>query len=235
MVDRPISFSAPMIRALIDGRKTQTRRVLHPQPPSDYALIGIFAPRLTAVFNPGGRDRPANPDWDVSIRLPYMPGDRLWVREAWRTERAFDPYRPRDLPWIELPRLPIFYEATPNGDPSPWGNQWGRKRPGRFMPRLASRLTLIVENVRVQRVQEISRDDAVAEGLHCLKASGRYVVNSGDQYCGVASHDPREVYSWYWDHLNAARGFAWEASPWVVALTARVIKRNIDEFARDAA
>jgi len=226
MADRPISFSPPMIRALIDGRKTQTRRVLKPRGADlwQHATTGEWFERH------GVHGSTSSP-----VKAPYAPGDRLWVREAWRTERAFDAYRPRDLPWIERPDLPIFYEATPNGDLSPLGNQWGRKRPGRFMPRLASRLTLIVENVRVQRVQEISRDDAVAEGLHRLKASGRYVINPGDQYCGVASHDPREVYGWYWDHLNAARGFAWEASPWVVALTFRVLKRNIDDLERDAA
>jgi hypothetical protein len=225
-----------MIRALIDGRKTQTRRVLHPQPPIDYALVGIYAPGLTAVFNPGGRDKPADPDWDVPIRLPYMPGDRLWVREAWRTERAFDPYRPRDLPWIELPDLPIFYEATPNGDLSPLGNRWGeRKRPGMFMPRLASRLTLIVDNVRIQRIKDIDEADAIAEGVWHGDTFERFADDLGAT--AIPGRWFRTARDWYrdlWDRLNAARGFHWEADPWVVAPTFRMVKRNIDDLERDA-
>ena len=78
MTDRPILFSPEMVRAIEDGRKTQTRRVLKPQPPESMRMRGIYAPGLTAVFE---CELAIYTRGDFTVRLPYMPGDRLWVRE----------------------------------------------------------------------------------------------------------------------------------------------------------
>lgn len=218
MADRPILFSGPMIRALLKGRKTQTRRVLTKL--RRFGTVREFGPSDTVGYDWHFRDKDAR--WhdlrhpELLARLPYAVGDRLWVREKWSADSRYAGLPVRDVGG------PIWYWA--DGEPPcdvtlPF--------PSIFMPRWASRLTLEVTDVRIQRLQEIDKADAVAEGLIELK-SGRFVVNQGDQYFGVCSHNPREVYSWYWDHLNAQRGFGWDVNPWVVAVSFSVERRNID-------
>lgn len=204
MADRPILFSAPMVRALLDGRKTQTRRTLNPQP----HLIGTTGSYI-------GKDGKGH-----QIRIAI--GDRLYVRENWRTSPEHDDTAPRDL----ANGAPLCFLAdTGLTFPSPL---WGRHRQAMHMPRWASRLTLTVTDVRVERLQDVSRGDAIAEGLIKLPATGRYVVTKGDQYFGSASFDPREVYSWLWDNINSEG--AWQANPWVVAYTFSVQHGNIDQI-----
>lgn len=250
MTDRPILFSAPMIRALLAGTKTQTRRLL---------TSG------NTYFNgcPWTKDlKAASWDWDRAwvdqgpspagnpgpyLKLPYVgdgelagtvhriypkvqPSDRLWVREAWRTERAFDGIRPRDLPIFELPGLPIFYEASDNGQASTWGNPWGeQRRPSMFMPRWASRLTLVMTGVKVERLLDISEEDAIAEGVVFDEKKGFWVPgvdhpNSNFPY--LSRPTAREMYAALWDVINGPG--AWGTNPWVVALTFTVHKQNID-------
>ncbi|TIP70329.1 MAG: hypothetical protein E5X53_28335 [Mesorhizobium sp.] len=216
MTDRPILFSGPMVRALLAGTKTQTRRVLNPQPPADLGLVGIYAPKLVAVFGY------VTPDADCKVALRYMPGDRLYVREAWKTHAAYDDISPAAMGGDE----PILYVA--DGAHQTWGypaiSKIGRFRQGMHMPRWASRLTLIVTDVRVQRLQAINEADAVAEGC-----GWRGTGNSDDNDKLVG--DPVPAYSRLWDGLNASRGFGWDVNPWVVAVSFTVERRNIDEVA----
>lgn len=81
------------------------------------------------------------------------------------------------------------------------------------MPRWASRITLEITNVGVQRLQSISQNDAAREGLIKLPATGRYCINQGDQYFGAASHDAHEVFSWLWESIYGEE--SWQANPWV--------------------
>jgi len=201
-----------MVRALLDGRKTQTRRAL-----KRHALHKPEPHTITA----NGADLVCR--WKSGIRhdvpSPYAPGDRLWVREAWRTHVAYEDLPPRDMGGEE----PIRYEA--DGYLESWGWPFmdapGRLRQGMHMPRWASRLMLTVTDVRVQRVQEISEADARAEGV--------------DQ-----AHEPDERrwehYSPYgvsfralWDGLNANRGYGWDTNPWICAISFDVHRCNIDE------
>lgn len=271
MADRPIIFSGPMVRALIDGRKTQTRRVLSPD------NLRIW----TGGLDYGGRHVKPNPvmfeaalnnarkfrlcddilawitdpaphqhgavmaQWQG--RLKYVVGDLLWVREAYFQRGHWEPVegaitKGGRQKWAFAPAGDEVLFDRPHGitvrlgrhHRDPATDAW-HQRPGRFMPRWASRLTLRVTDVRVQRLQEISEEEAIAEGLTRLKATGRYVIGQGDQYLGCASHDPREVYSWLWDSINAKRGMPWAANPFVVALTFDVIKSNIDTVLKEAA
>jgi len=194
MADRPIPFSEPMIRALLAGRKSQTRRLL--RKPSLADAMGIPTTK-------------------------YEVGDRLWVREAWRTYSRFDMCAPRDLP----EGLYVWHEADDGYKPK------SRFRQGMHMPRWASRLTLTVSDVRVQRVQDISDADAIAEGIDPTHIPGepwrnyqpgRYLANWAV---------PSNSYMTLWDSLNADRGFPWDSNPWVVALTFSVTLGNIDELA----
>lgn len=224
MADRPILFSAPMIRALLEGRKTQTRRIIKPQPHQDMALIGLYAPGLTAVF---GYD---TPDADHKIKLRYVPGDRLWVKEAFRAQHHFDDMSPREI-MAEFqdetgdPSFPTFYEANQQCDGASI-EMWQQSPPGRLrasmhMPRCASRLTLTVTDVRVQRLQEISEADAIAEGC-----PGKLGPNP--DFPDEWDPSPVEEYRDLWDSINGAG--AWDQNPWVAAYTFTVQKRNIDDI-----
>jgi len=138
---------------------------------------------------------------------PYQVGDRLWVRES--LERANDEAigYPADGAWL------------PN---TPW--RWQRhKLPSIHMPRGLSRLTLIVTDVRVQRLQDISEQDAIAEGIECDSDGWRDYLMPATQCCASA----KESYRTLWGAIHADR-HPWVSNPWVVAITFRPIIGNID-------
>lgn len=240
MADRSLYFSAPMIHALVEGRKTQSRRVLHVQPPAwvnfceQPTMLNILHQWVPsglwrwAELDPTGsralRQWPLEEDgFHYWIRPRLAVGDRLWVREAWRTHRAFDPLRPSAIAvgediWWEADR------AGPGASP-PAGVVAGRFRPGRFMPRWASRLTLVVTDVRVQQVRSITPEDAKAEGAPQLADNPH-----GRERDALPSY--RWGFAALWDSLHAARGFGWEANPWVAAVTFTVHPANIDTLSR---
>ncbi|MGP1682855.1 MAG: hypothetical protein ACTS8S_11070, partial [Giesbergeria sp.] len=160
MKERPILFTAPMVRALLDGSKTQTRRVIKDQ------SIGERFSHMTedgrAHLEWLGTPCCGTGVWDVpeysaQVACPYGGiGDRLWVRETFRGCRAYEVqgYPPKD--WGNKP---IWFEAdgAPPGRPDQWAS---RSRPSIHMPRWASRITLEVTGVRVERLQNISEADA---------------------------------------------------------------------------
>lgn len=227
---RPILFSGPMVRALLDGRKTQTRRVLKPQPPKD-EYGDDYITRLNgpewyepAVVDKYGDEVPGKPIWGVYDELgewgapvPYMPGDLLWVRERWSDEL--------------LAPGEVYYYATALEDGLRADEvaeiRW---RPSIHMPRWASRITLEVTDVRVQRLQEITDEDALAEGVtkvreHC------YVIRGIDyDEIGHCHSCPIARFAKLWDSLNAKRGFGWDQNPWVIALTFSVHHQDVDEL-----
>ena len=143
MADRPILFSAPMVRALLAGTKTQTRRAFAP----DLFISGggaVVRMKSAAAAGVTGISEAHCPYWRA-------PGDRLWVREAWRTSPMFNDKPPRDLPDF----APLRYEAD-DALRGAWAGyglaSHGKYRPPMFMPRWASRLTLEVTGVRVDRL-----------------------------------------------------------------------------------
>jgi hypothetical protein len=200
MADRPILFSGPMVRALLAGRKTQTRRLMKPQP----NMLNGGRP-----MNNGRGSYSTERGWK---RIGFAAGDRLWVREAWRTECNYDDTPPRDLSFDEVQWR---YEADGEwSDHDPMTASPGRLRAGMHMPRWASRLTLTVSEVRVQRLQEIGHDDAVAEGVSSDNGPGQI-----------------GAYITLWDSLNAKPPkprAPWDSNPWVVAVSFTVDRRNID-------
>lgn len=156
MADKPIIFSTPMVRALLAGNKTQTRRVLKVD----------LREGIDSIFSEG-RKMWEGCSWTgdrrETIPVRYFSGDRLWVREHWRAANAYDDLSPSAMGGEES----IYYEADQVwqtwGWPLPVGPE-DRFRQAMHMPRWASRLTLIVSDVRVQRLQDISEADAWAEG-----------------------------------------------------------------------
>lgn len=197
MKERPILFNAPMVRALLNDSKTQTRRIIKPEP--QMVTDKTIAPWAG--------------DPSVLMRLleqsgkccPYgVPGDRLWVREAWRVIDAADCFAPREVTsasrvWFEsdLPHQPGF----------------GRYRPSMFMPRWASRITLEIVSVRVERLQDISEADAIAEGI---PASASEPCDHPRQSCadvGCWGPTAKGRYGYLWESINDPG--SWDVNPWV--------------------
>ncbi len=241
MPDRPIIFSGPMVSALLDGRKTQTRRVLgnsgrrNGQSNIFNADIGWSDSFVMDPGNAGWRDR----------YTPYATGDRLYVREAWRSERGLDRQNASEIEAACLDAgysrvwAPIFYEIDAVRVNFENGMVAGRYRHARFMPRWASRLTLTVTDVRVQRLQEINEADAVAEGVtrcawaEAMAEDGRkewhVPENTPGEYPGLTNAHPSPVGA-FWELWNSLHGpEAWDANPWVAAATFTVQHGNIDQ------
>jgi len=177
-----------MVQAILDGRKTQTRRVIKPQP--ELLQFGDG----TWVWK-GEQDR-----FPQIRECPYgQPGDRLWVRETWGNS----PFRNSDKPSDIKPNDPesrIVYKADPFINES---HYWWR--PSIHMPRWMSRITLEVVSVRVERVQHISEADAAAEGVDL--SCGLSAKNDYPNF--------KRTYHQLWNSINEKRGYSWESNPWV--------------------
>jgi hypothetical protein len=196
MKERPILFSGEMVRAILDGRKTQTRRVVKGAvqthdlltTSSASAEIGVRADDGSLVH--GGR-----------FACPYgIPGDRLWVKETWRKRYADAEQYPED--GIQY-KADGMYVAEP---------VW---RPSRYMPRWASRILLEITDVRVERVQGISYEDILAEGWN--------VRRDKPWTDGAAGEDARAWFCELWDSINAKKGYGWDTDPWVFVIEFRRI------------
>jgi hypothetical protein len=202
MADKPILFSAPMVLALLDGRKTQERRVLKPQPQPGQSAAQYSTARV---------------DWQIRGKFgtvlsneqhKYRPGVRLWVREGF-TIVPVTAYRMSD-------GVQQAVDPSDGGKAAIYAAGWERSKPrwkpSIHMPRWASRITLIVESVKVERLQDISEADAKAEGAE-------------EDYPG------RPYWSGFgklWTSINGPG--AWAENPWVAAISFSVIKQNIDHM-----
>jgi hypothetical protein len=230
VTDRPILFSAPMVQALFAGWKTQTRRVIkddvrdppgmdavHPKNtikhPAPYLDSYCGDPRTSA--NPRGMsdrwcwwtrdDRQCLP----TFRVPFVPGDRLWVKETW-CHTGTGVWSVRDSHSALDGK--VIYRADDDGrDP---GIKWFSSL---FLPRTRSRLTLLVTDVRVERLNDISEADAQAEGVHPICDHG-----VGNQ------HLHSIAFQQLWCSLHGDG--AWIVNPWVVAVSFSVHARNIDQM-----
>ncbi|SPL63611.1 hypothetical protein [Ochrobactrum soli] len=213
MADRPILFSAPMVRALLEGRKTQTRRIIKPQPTGRIdPLISYNHGRMEIAFGPDMRDKDGGPKW---WRPLAQAGDRLWVREAWRchswaSDVATFMYRAHEKhSYTEMTeQFPVAGREYVQP-----GMSW---KPSIHMPRWASRITLEATAIKVERLQDCSEVDAYAEG--CVPDDSGLNPN----HIGPA----RQIFRSLWDDINGPG--AWDKNPWVVAYTFNVINRNID-------
>lgn len=184
--ERPILFSGPMVRAILDGRKTQTRRVVKPQPGihcvpwqrPDGQFIWIIAETGHGVSEP--------------FTCPFgQIGDRLWVRETWNAD------------WCDR----TIYKADGGYAKHAGYSVEPRWRPSIHMPRWASRIMLEITDVRVQRLQEISEEDAISEGIHSVAAF-------------PSGYSNRDGFAALWNSL-AKPDSTWAMNPWVWAVSFR--------------
>ena len=249
MADHPIAFSAPMIEALLAGRKTVTRRMLNPQPEPDFIEAEISQESLTfrPAFLFGG------PTHQMLRRLP-LPGSRMWVRESYFQYGHWEPTEGArtkggrqkwgfvaDRPDILFDAPAQYRKGMHHADPAT--SAW-HKRLGRFMPRKASRMTLVVTGVRIERLQAIDHDDARAEGIlrHVVEGGATLRNLETDEvqsltvlkWSGAADLPKRgmerRAFQDLWESINGPD--SWKANPFVAAYSFRVERRNIDEEAR---
>lgn len=231
MKERPILFSDPMVSAILAGRKTQTRRPLKPQPKDGREVLGSRMPGWW--WDRGDYSYDAT-KLDALVPCPIgAPGDRLYVRE---TFASFDlngrKCTPRDATFVVLPDGTQVYRDGQRVTPLPEyargafdGIKW---RPSIHMPRWASRLTLEITGIRVERVQAISEEDARAEGLACLSKDGgqtwKFGIPDRDGLPGNDDDgwhwqewdvDPRKAFARLWEKVYGA-GNLWV---WVVSFT----------------
>jgi hypothetical protein len=197
-MDRPILFSGPMVRAILNGTKTQTRRIVKPQPGGANRIPVIG--RKNVVVNI--RDPRA-----AEFGSPYQPGDRLWVRETWTDGHSYDGKRH------------FAYRATQEA------HQDFKWKPSIHMPRTASRITLEITAVRVERLNDISEADAKAEGLKGLSKDGNLVKYGIPDRDGLPGNDddgwhwqdwnrdPSMAFRRLWESINGPE--SWDANPWV--------------------
>ncbi len=173
MREKPILFNGEMIRAILEGRKTQTRRAVKRELDS----------RGLRYCNPatGWEDWHGNP-----IKCPYGDsGDQLWVRETWAVHKKYDSLSAR-LAYGDEEQ--IYYKTSPLHE----GNFLGKWRPSIHMPRWASRINLLIKDVRTERLKDITEEDARAEGVASV-----------------------EMFRDLWDSIYEKRGFGWNKNPWV--------------------
>lgn len=209
--ERPILFSAPMVRAILAGRKTQTRRIVKPQP--DAEAIDVFcwlAGHLRNAPNGCAEDglyvRKKTGLHFATHSLYGVPGDRLWVRERWAPLSDAHPEVAKNPGADALASRGFFAaDAASEEEANSWVTRW---RPSIHMPRSMSRITLEITGVRVERLQDISEADAKAEGVSNLSSFPHW---DPTRNIAITPHVHNFMKLW-WD-INGAD--SWAANPWV--------------------
>ncbi|MEA3327796.1 MAG: hypothetical protein U9R53_10920, partial [Chloroflexota bacterium] len=193
MKERPILFNQSSIKAILEGRKTQTRRIIKKQ------FIHILPMRIP---NEWVTLDTTNPNHGSIIKCRFGDiGDHLWVRETWRVNKDFDNLKP-SLILVAMNNDVqgcIDYRATQRGE-----SFWGKWRPSIHMPRWASRISLEIIRIRVERAQNISLHDINAEGTP-------HTLDKGVRPFGTR----REQFQRYWDSIYSKQGYGWDENPWV--------------------
>lgn len=221
--EKPIIFSGESVRAILAGRKSQTRRVVKPQPGMEengdihFKWATFYANGLTYTWDSNGvggenwqaNDHPKEDKFAEALKrgpankfVPYCVGDRLWVRETWAPEAGWDPE------WFEETgeKADIVYAADDDSRERCYLAKWYSPI---HMRRSASRLTLEVTAVRVERLQEISEADVLAEG----GPPGHRSIDKVSQEYGYKDF-PRSWYAQTWDAING-KTYPWSSNPWV--------------------
>lgn len=201
-MEKPILMSTPMIKAILSGAKTVTRRVIKPQPTyCRFVESGIFTyPHPVA-------------ESDSWIYCPYGEvGNCLWVKETWQAYNlsgsSYSSLPKEKKAQAELYNWAVVSKATNPEDKRP-RDPW---IPSIFMPRWASAITLEITDVKVERIQEINNHEAWREGI---PEFGNWIKNEGEA---------RDEFARLWDSINLKRGYGWDANPWVWAISFKLTK-----------
>ena len=225
MKERPVLFSAPMVRTILEGKKTQTRRIVAMPRKRDWYVVVDHGNGWWPYQSDDGESDLCDDSMEHPYICPYgQPGDRLWVKETWRPRLALSPWdvvityaadgQQRtikdgdfgDRDWT-MPKAAVHGNVTPL-----------------FMPRWASRITLEVTDVRVERLQDISEADAKAEGVegHYIKDGWywrNYSLSNEDASTSPMLTNAKDSYRTLWEKLNSPG--SWAANPWVWVVSFR--------------
>lgn len=207
---KPILFQAPMVRAILEGRKTQTRRALKPQPPANTTSAGTTWSSETGPSNTwtwlSGDPKDCD-TWETlgDFKVRWKPDDMLWVRE-------------KALFWIRTADNKIDKVAAyaADGYELETGERW---TPSIHMPRWASRITLRVASVKVERLQDISEVDAMAEGIQRF---GRFYAVEAESDWDDARTSAKKAFADLFKSINGEP--IWAANPWVAAISFEHVK-----------
>lgn len=230
---KPIPFKPPMVRAIMRevAPKTVTRRIINPQPAKEATSPGNYSSSGTGPTNQwtwlSGDPRDCD-TWGVlaDFKLPYAVGDRLYVREPWRSESCLDALLPSQLDEKAM----IYFEA--DGTAKLDDGFWGKVRPAMFLPKRFSRITLEVTDVTLERLQAIDEEEAIAEGIEMVRYEGtnpKYIKDYGwkdyrdHPHAVVPFASPRKSFESLWESIHGEG--AWEANPWVAAYSFNVVKQ----------
>ena len=203
MKERGMIFNAEMVRAILDGRKTQTRRIMKCQP----VLNGNFYEVFGAAWTKGMTSVPAVPGHSLSTNCPFgTVGDRIWVRETWAEAGA-------GAPELQLYRanypehVPPHYENLPPAEEIRW-------TPSIHMPRWASRILLEITDVRVERLNSISEEDCWAEGIEAVDGlfENAEIIDMALKI-GCCVEDSKPMFALLWESIYGDD--SWQANPWV--------------------
>lgn len=222
MKERPILFSAPMVRAILEGRKTQTRRAIRKQfaPDAEPAEVASTSPEGWQISGHSGLWwDDAGACIDDAIRCPYgQPGDRLWVRETWQgpllgTAGDYKAFNAGGQKAIQKPECCVYRATDTLNAVDDDGKELGW-RPSIHMPRWASRILLEIVSVRVERLQDISEADAIAEGIERVGEGWQRFHCDPDAPVGQPfTMNPVLAYRGLWESINGPS--SWDANPWV--------------------
>lgn len=204
MTEHSIIFNGDMVRAILRGEKAQTRRPVKPQPATGciYSINGAHNAALhltdagcqVRYIPPTGRSK------DHLLLCPFgQPGDRLWVRETFALG--------------EPPYFGVAYRADEGDNPEDVGGERQKWTPSIHMPRYLSRITLEITDINVERVQDITADEAIKEGVV-------------DPIMGTYGLSPKTVFRDMWNDIYAERGLGWNENPWVWAITFRRVETS---------
>lgn len=213
---KPILFSGEMVKAILDGRKTQTRRVMKPQPESIGALEATPGDELVYLYPHGDGEK------TYFCKFPYA--HQLWVRETWDFRHWGEPGNPfRVMVSYGADGFQKLCQVPHDWHPMLYNNP--RWRPSIHMPKWASRITLDVVRVRVERVQEITKEDAKAEGVsNVWRWDAERNAEHPEHFRRGLLNPYVANYSVLWDEINVGRGFGWEVNPWVWVVEFKVLE-----------
>ena len=201
MKEHSMLFSTPMVQAILEDRKTMTRRLngleeINQDPDNFWFWDFILPEGIVVLDQPSGEI--------VTVKCPYSVGDRIWVKETWAVDSMWDEVKPSEID----PCAAVWYATEAKGE-------WvGKIRSPRFMPKRAARIWReIVEIKPPERVQDISEEDAEAEGCNFNEG-----YSFGRDYSAMTY---RELFQRLWDSLYAKKGLRWERNPWLWPLQFR--------------
>jgi len=200
--ERPIVMCGESVRGILEGRKTQTRRIVTPQPYETEMCPVIVC---VDVQSPSGYTFASDRFDDRPIKAKCKVDDRLWVRENIWLHKQHNLVGDKN-------KVARYYDADMSQaqkEKGRWLRNWYDFRTSRFMPKWAARIWLQITNIRVERLQEIKFFDIRAEGFDCPE----HDFPGG--MCVSECRFLRNAFSEYWDFLNAKRGFGWDINPWV--------------------